>query len=276
MVADLKILHGNAAAEGPDARRIDPRASVDPSARIGPGCQVGPFAVIGADVILGPDCVVHPHAVIEGPAELGPENEIHSFACVGGPPQDLRHQGEPTSLAAGRGNIVREHVTINRGTLHGGGVTSIGDHNLFMAYSHVAHDCRVGNRVVMANHATLAGHVVVEDYAVFGGMVAVGTFLRIGESAMLAAGSMIEREVPPFCIVSGDRARLRAVNRVGLDRRGIHGEVRKQLKTILKALKDKGRPIADVIEEFAARDDLETEARRMLRFLEEARRGLTR
>ena len=256
--------------------RIDQRAVIYPSSEIDPTAVIGPYAVIGPDVKLGPGCVINAHAVVQGPAVLGSRNVVHSFACVGGPPQDLRYKGENTLLTVGNGNEFREHVTINRGTVHGGGITSIGDNNLLMAYCHVAHDCNIGNGVVMANHATLAGHATVEDYAVFGGMVAVGTFLRIGESAMLAAGSMVEREVPPFCIVSGDRAQLRAVNRVGLDRRGISGEARTQIRSIFRALKDKGRIISDILKEFGAMSDLAPGPRHMLDFISSVKRGLTR
>ncbi|MCP4600584.1 MAG: acyl-ACP--UDP-N-acetylglucosamine O-acyltransferase [Proteobacteria bacterium] len=276
MVANVKVISGGKASEAFSGAQIDRRAVIYSSAEIGHGCIIGPFAVIGPDVRLGPRCAVHAHAVVQGPAVLGAENVVHSFACIGGPPQDLRHRGEGTSLIIGSNNDFREHVTVNRGTTHGGGVTSIGDNNLVMAYCHVAHDCSIGNRVVMANHATLAGHAIVEDYVVFGGMVAVGTFLRIGESAMLAAGSMVEREVPPFCIVAGDRARLRALNRVGLGRRDIGGEARKQIRAIFRALKERGRPLATIVSEFNNLDGLTPEAMRMIRFVEKARRGLTR
>ena len=260
------------------ATRIDETARVSENAEIGAGCTVMPYAVIGDRVRLGPGCTVYPHAVLEGPAQIGPKNEFHPFACIGGPPQDLRHRGEPTELVIGEGNVFREMVTVNRGTVHGGGKTVIGDANLFMAYTHIAHDCRVGNRVVFANHATLAGHTAVEDYAVFGGMVAVGTFLRVGESAMLAAGAMIERDVVPFCIVAGDRARLRAVNRVGLARRGFDDRARRQIKMIFRALKDPSQTVSEIIASFQTfKDDFPSpEAERMLAFVTKAKRGLVR
>lgn len=276
MVANIKAIGGVDLASALDSGRIDPRAVVSASAEIGPGCVIGPFAVIGPDVHLGARSVVHAHAVVSGPSYLGRENVVHSFACIGGPPQDLRYKGEFTSLTVGDRNEFREHVTVNRGTAHGGGVTVIGDKNLLMAYCHVAHDCKIGSSVVMANHATLAGHAEVQDSVVFGGMVAVGSFLRIGESAMLAAGSMVEREVPPFCTVSGDRAHLRAVNRVGMDRRGITGEARAQIKAIFRALKDRGRPVASILAEFSELKGLTPEAARMLKFMEGVKRGLTR
>jgi len=255
---------------------VDPRAAVDPSAGIGAGCVVGPFAVIGAGVLLGRGCVVAPHAIIAGPTRMGEGNAVHPFAVIGGPPQDLRHRDEPTRLEIGDRNTFREHVTVSRGTVHGGGVTRIGDSNLLMAGSHVAHDCQVGSHVIMANHATVAGHVVVQDHAVFGGMAAVGTFLRVGESAMLAAGAMAERDVPPFCIAAGDRARLRAVNRVGLDRRGLGQPARDQIKAVFLALRQRGESLAGIVERFGGDPDLADETRRMLDFLSGCTRGVTR
>ncbi len=276
MVASVKVIGGGQSTNAPNNGVLDPRAAIDPSAEIGMGCSVGPFAVIGPHVRMGPGCMVYPHAVIEGPTVLGENNVVHSFACIGGPPQDLRYRGENTELVIGNDNQFREHVTINRGTPHGGGITSIGDNNMLMAYCHVAHDCTVGDHVIMANHATLAGHALIEDYVVFGGMVAVGTFLRIGESAMLAAGSMIEREVPPYCIVSGDRARLRAVNRVGLDRRNIESDAKKQIRAIFRGLKECGRPVAHIVNEFYNLETLTPQAMHMLEFIKQSNRGLTR
>jgi UDP-N-acetylglucosamine acyltransferase len=254
---------------------IDERAVVSPKAIIGPGCRIGPLAVIGDDVRLGANCHVSAHSVVEGPTVMGEGNRIHPFACIGGPPQDKRHRDEPTELVIGEGNVFREYVTVNRGTVHGGGRTVVGDNNLFMAYSHIAHDCFVGDGVVLANHATVAGHTVIGDFAVFGGMAAVGTFLRIGESAMLAAGAMVEREVPPFCIVSGDRARLRAVNRVGLTRREFCPLEKAEIKTIFKALKGAPRSPADIAAELEA--EITTDpGMRMIGFLKTVSRGLTR
>ncbi|MCP4198019.1 MAG: acyl-ACP--UDP-N-acetylglucosamine O-acyltransferase [Proteobacteria bacterium] len=275
MATKVTVLSGGT-DKASDGNVIDPRASVHPSARVGLGCSIGPFAVIGQDVILGPQCVIHSHAVLHGPTALGPKNRVHSFACIGGPPQDLRYRGEKTTLVIGTRNEFREHVTVNRGTTHGGGVTTIGDNNLLMAYSHVAHDCHLGDHIVMANHATIAGHTHVQDHVVFGGMVGVGQFLRIGESAMLAAGSMIEQEIPPFCTVAGDRARLRAVNRIGLERRNIGPRAKKQIKAIFKALKERGTPLARIITELGDLEALTPEAQRMLVFLGQVTHGLAR
>ena len=263
-------------ASGAATGRIDPTAVIDPGARLGPGCSVGPYAVVGRDVAMGAGNVLHAHAVVLGPAALGDRNEVHPFAVLGGPPQDLRHRGEPTRLEVGSGNVFREHVTVSRGTAHGGGSTALGDDNLLMAGCHVAHDCRIGSHVVMANLATLAGHATVGDHAVFGGFVGVGSFVRIGESAMLAAGAMIERDVPPFCIAAGDRARLSGVNRVGLDRRKISPEAKAQIKRIVRLLRRKGTPLEAILAALGATPDLEPEARRMIEFLRTATRGVLR
>jgi UDP-N-acetylglucosamine acyltransferase len=276
MVSRVKVVGGVSRRRAIEGAVVDPRADVHPDAVVGQGCEIGPFTVVGPGVVLGERCVLHGHSVVLGPTTMGAGNEVHPFACIGGPPQDLRHRGEPTRLEIGRGNVFREHVTVSRGTARGGGVTTIGEANLLMAYSHVAHDCSVGSHVVMANCATLAGHAIVEDHAVFGGLVAVGTFLRIGESAMLAAGSMVEREVPPFCIVAGDRAKLRAVNRVGLDRRGVGPEARIQIKQIFRALKARRESLAEIVSRFRAIPALSEEASRMLTFIEGVERGLTR
>ncbi len=269
-------LNDIAAARRRKGSFIDPGADIHPTAVLGRDCTVGPFAVIGEGVRLGDRCIVHTHAVMEGSTVMGSDNEVFPFACIGGAPQDLRHNGEITRLQIGDGNIFREHVTVSRGTAHGGGVTEIGNSNMLMAYCHVAHDCTLGDNIVMANHATLAGHVEVQDHAVFGGMVAVGTFLRIGESAMLAAGAMVERDVPSFCIVAGDRARLRAVNRVGLDRRGFSKESRRQIKRIFIALRQTSLSIEAIVSEFRDKSSLTAEAGRMLVFLEKAERGVIR
>ncbi len=255
---------------------IDPRAAISDGAVLGPGCTVGPFAVIGPGVVLGADNWIGAHAVVLGPTAMGDANEVHPFAAIGGAPQDLRHRGEPTRLEIGSRNVLREHVTVSRGTAHGGGVTSIGCDNLVMAGCHLAHDTRLGDRIVMANGATLAGHATVGDFAVFGGLVGVGPFVRVGESAMLAAGAMIERDVPPFCIAAGDRATLRAVNRVGLRRRGLSPEAKAEIKRIFRLLKDKGTPLAGIAAALGGDAIRTPEARRMLEFLDGVRRGVLR
>jgi UDP-N-acetylglucosamine acyltransferase len=191
---------------------VDPRAEIDRDVEIGPYCVVGPGAVIGAGTRLAS------HVVVEGPTVLGRRNVVHAFAVLGGAPQHKRHQGGPTRLVVGDDNVIREHVTIHRGTEQ---PTTVGSSNLLMVGCHVAHDVTVGSHVTIANAVQLAGHAVVHDHATFGGLAGVAQFVRVGESAFVAAGAMVERDVPPFVIVQGDRARVRALNVVGLRRRGV-------------------------------------------------------
>ncbi|MDI1431779.1 acyl-ACP--UDP-N-acetylglucosamine O-acyltransferase [Polyangium sorediatum] len=215
---------------------IHPLAHVDPGAKLGVDVVVGPFAVIEGDCEIGDGCRVEAHAVIAAGSRIGRRNVVHSFAVIGGAPQDRRYAGEPTTLVVGDDNVFREHVTAHRGTGHGGGVTRIGSAGLFMVGVHVAHDVVVGDRVTLANGTLLAGHVVLGDHVVTGGHVAVAPFVRVGARAFLAGGSMVERDVPPFVIAEGNRARVRALNRVGLERTGVPLESRVALKRAFRAL----------------------------------------
>lgn len=185
---------------------IHPTAIVHPGAEIAEGVEIGPYVIIGAHVRIGRGTTVGPHTVIDGWTEIGEDNRIFNMASVGGIPQDLKYRGEETWLRIGNRNVIREFTTLQPGTVTGIGETVIGDDNLFMAYCHVAHDCVIGNRVIMANGSTLAGHVVVEDFAILGGLSAVHQFVRVGESAMLSGGAMVVQDVLPFTIASGNRA----------------------------------------------------------------------
>lgn len=213
---------------------VHPTAVVHAEAILGEGCSVGAYSVIGADVVLGAHSVVDSHVVVEGPSRFGARNHLHSFAVLGGAPQ-RRSEAEPTHgvLVVGDDNVFREHVTVHRGSA---GETRIGSRCLIMAGAHVAHDVLLGSDVVLANLVQLAGHVVVEDHATFGGMSGVAQHVRIGEGAFVAAGSMCERDVPPFVIVQGDRARVRGVNRVGLARRGVTAAMRRELQRAFRRL----------------------------------------
>jgi len=198
---------------------VHPTAVVDRRAELTADVVVGPFAVVEGGVALGPGCVLHAHAVVRGPSLLGARCAVHPFAVVGGEPQAKRHDGGPARLECGDGNTFREHVTVHGGT--GGRATRIGHDNLFMVGAHVAHDAAVGSGCVLANGVLLAGHVVVEDGVRFGGLSGVGQFVRVGEGAFVAAMTGCERDVPPFVVVQGNRARVRGVNAVGLRRRGV-------------------------------------------------------
>jgi UDP-N-acetylglucosamine acyltransferase len=203
---------------------IDPRALVSPQARLAPDVTVGPFSVIGPEVEIGPRSIVGPHAVINGPTTLGADNRVFQFASLGDAPQDKKYRSEPTRLEIGDRNVFRESCTVNRGTTHDEGVTRIGHDNLFMAFSHVAHDCQIGNSTVFANCASLAGHVEIGDWAILGGLTAVHQFARIGAHAFLGGGSIVSRDVPPYVMVAGNPAVPHGVNSEGLRRRGFSDE----------------------------------------------------
>lgn len=204
--------------------QIHPTAIVDPAARIGADVEIGPYCVVGPDVSLGDGVRLHSHVVVDGRTEIGEGTQIFPFASIGTQPQDLKYSGEPSRLIIGKFNRIREHVTMNPGTEGGGMETRVGDNGLFMVASHVAHDCIVGNNVILANNATLAGHVVVGDFAIIGGLSAVHQFVRIGQHAMVGGMSGVENDVIPYGSVMGDRARLSGLNIVGLKRRGFGKE----------------------------------------------------
>ncbi len=206
--------------------RIHPSAVVEAGARLGADCVVGPFSVVGPEVVLGEGCLLHSHAVVVGLTEIGPRTEVFPFASLGHKPQDLKFRGERSRLTIGADCQIREGVTMNPGTEGGGGLTTVGEGCLFMAGAHVAHDCRIGNRVIFANNATCAGHVTVGDFAFLGGLSAVHQFVRIGTQAMLGGMSGLERDLVPFGMAVGDRARLSGLNVVGMKRRGFnHSQV---------------------------------------------------
>lgn len=209
------------------ATLIHPTAVIDPRAELAAGVEVGPYAVIGADVQIGPDCRIGPHVVLEGRLRMGSRNRIFPGACLGLEPQDLKYSGDPTGVEIGDDNTIRECVTINRAT-HGQACTRIGNGNLLMAYSHLGHNCELGDRIVLANGVAVAGHVVIGDRAVVGGVLGIHQFVHIGTLAMVGGMSRIERDVPPYCMVEGHPARVRALNRIGLQRSGLaeHAEGR--------------------------------------------------
>ena len=214
---------------------IHPTAVVDPSAKIDPTAEIGPYAIIGPETTIGARTKVGAHTVVEY-ATLGADNILHSGCYVGTPPQDLKYAGEKTRFVMGDKNVVRECVTMNRGTAQGGGVTTVGSNCLFMACSHIAHDCHVGNNVIVVNAVLLAGHVHIGDGAVLGGMCAIHQYNRIGRLAMLGGGSMNGLDVLPFANTQGDRAVIRGLNLLGLKRAGVPPESRTALKDAYKTL----------------------------------------
>ena len=234
---------------------IHETAVVDAAAKIGTDVSIGPYCVVGPDVTLGDRVVLKSHVVIDGITEIGEGTKIFPFASIGTAPQDLKFKGEKSRLVIGRNNVIREHATMNPGTEGGGMETRVGDNGLFMIGTHVAHDCNVGNHVIMANNATLAGHVTVGDFAVIGGLAAVHQFVRIGEHSMIGGLSGVEHDVIPFGSVMGERANLAGLNLVGLKRRGfdretIHG-IRAAYRDLFEGEGTLEERLAKVLQEFA-------------------------
>jgi UDP-N-acetylglucosamine acyltransferase len=255
---------------------IHPTAIVDGHADLDPSVEVGPFSVIGPHVRIGAGTVIGPHVVIEGRTTLGINNRVFQFASLGAAPQDLKYAGEDTELVIGDGNRIREFTTLHIGTAGGGGVTRVGNKNLIMANAHVAHDCQIGDGVVMANSAALAGHVSVADHAVLGGLCAVHQFCRIGRHAFLAGGTIVVMDVPPFCLARGDRARLAGLNVVGLQRRGFSPEALARIKQSYKILFRSSLPLAAALQQTRAELGGHPEIDELLRFVESSERSVTR
>ncbi len=254
---------------------VDARASVSSSARLGRDVRVGAFATVGDGVELGDGCVLYEHAVVRGPARIGRANIFDSFCSVGGDPQDLKFAGERTELVVGDANRFREFCTVSRGTVQGGGVTRIGNENLFMAYSHVAHDCMVGSQTVFANGATLAGHVVVEDYATVGAFSPVHQFCRIGRYAYIGASTVITQDVPPFSRVVTEReTRCYGPNTIGLERRGFERERVATIERAFRLLLRSKLNTSQALEQMRLELNGSPDVKELMDFIEAAERGL--
>lgn len=233
---------------------IHPTAVIDPGAELDSSVEVGPYAVIGPRVRIGGGTRIGPHAVLRGPTDIGVENRIFPFTSIGEDPQDKKYGGEATRLEIGDRNQIREFTTLHRGTAQDQGVTRIGHDNLFMAYTHVAHDCRIGNRIVMANAASLAGHVQVEDWAILGGFAIVHQFCRIGAHCFAAMGSVVSQDIPPFFLVSGHPARPRGINREGLQRRDFDHATISRLRQAFRLLYKSKLRLEQAVEKMRALD----------------------
>ncbi|SNB45013.1 acyl-ACP--UDP-N-acetylglucosamine O-acyltransferase [Geobacter sp. DSM 9736] len=259
---------------------IHSTAVIHPTAELAENVEVGPYVVIGPHVRVGQGTKIGAHTVIESWTELGEENIISHMASIGAPPQDLKYRGEETWLKIGDRNIIREFSTLHRATTAKECVTSIGSNNMFMAYSHVAHDCKVGSNVIMANCATLAGHVTIEDSVTFGGLTAVHQFTRIGSHVMVGGGTLVGTDVPPYTIATGgDRrdAQLRGLNLIGLKRRGFPDEVIASLKTAYKILVLSQLKLADAIERIKQEVPASPEVNHFIEFIEHpSQRGICR
>lgn len=255
---------------------ISKQAVVDPSAKIDSSVTIGPFSVIGANVEIAAGTVVGPHVVINGPTKVGKNNRFYQFSSIGEDCQDKKYHGEDTRLDLGDDNIFREGCTVHRGTVQGGGVTSIGNNNLFMVNTHVAHDCIIGNNVIFSNNASVAGHVRVDDYANLGGFVGVHQFCAIGAYSFAAGGSIILKDVAPFVIVSGHPAQVHGLNTVGLTRREFSVEAINALKQAYKIVFRTSPTVGDAIAQLSSLVDSFKEVALLRDFLEQSTRGIVR
>ncbi len=256
---------------------IHPTAIVDPKAQISAGVEVGPYSIIEKDVIIREGTSIGPHVVIRQGTTIGKRCRIFQFSSIGEAPQAVAYKGEETSLILGDDNIIREFVTLHRGTLRGGGKTVIGDRNFFMAYSHVAHDCQIGNQVVMANGATLAGHIIIEDYAVIGGLAAVHQFCRVGAHAFISGLTGVVLDIPPYMLAAGSRAKLFGLNAVGLKRQNFSEETIRALKTAYRIIFRSGLTLEKAIRKVEESDRSRIpEVEHLLRFIQQTKRGICR
>ncbi|MCC5796870.1 MAG: acyl-ACP--UDP-N-acetylglucosamine O-acyltransferase [Methylophaga sp.] len=255
---------------------IHPTAIIDPSAKLAEDVSVGPYTIIGADVEIGPGCEISSHVVIKGPTTIGRNNRIFQFSSIGEEPQDKKFHGEPTRLEIGDNNLIRESVTINRGTVGGGGVTRVGNDNWIMAYVHIAHDCIIGNQNIFANNASLAGHVTIDDQVILGGFSLVSQFNHIGSHAFTAMGSVISRNIPPYVLVSGHMAEPVGVNVEGLRRRQFSTIQIRNIRQAYKLIYRAGLRVEDSIEKIAHLEQENDELDMLIQFLKQQKGGIIR
>ena len=255
---------------------IHPTAIIDSKADIDSNVDVGPHSIVGANVQIGSGTVIGPHVVIQPYVEIGPDCHIFQYASIGAVPQALKFEGEETYVKIGRGTVIREFVTVNRGTGFGGGITEVGEENFLMAYVHIAHDCKTGRKVILANNATLAGHIVIEDFVTVGGLVAIHQFVRIGNYAYIGGKSAVVKDIPPYVIAAGDRAKLHGLNSVGLKRHGFSQETLSSLKKAYRIIFRIGLTLNEAIERVKAEVGQVPEVNDLIRFIKSSKRGITR
>jgi UDP-N-acetylglucosamine acyltransferase len=258
------------------ARNIHPTAQIAPEAELGEDVEVGACAIIGPGVLVGAGTRIGAHTVLQGPTVIGAGNQIFPFASVGSAPQDKKYKGEPTRLEIGDRNVIREFVTLNRGTTKDEGITRIGDDNLFMAYAHVAHDCRVGSHCVLANTATLGGHVHLGDWVIMGGFSGVHQFCKVGAHAFIANNAAVTRDVPPYVMAVGQPASAHSVNTEGLKRRGFTPAQIRNLRNAFRLLYRSGLKLADATTQLAAIAEEQPEVRAIVEFLPRSTRSIVR
>lgn len=254
---------------------IHPTAIVDPGATVPASCHIGPYCVIGPNVELGENCRLLSHVCVEGPTKIGSDNSIFPYAAIGMAPQDVTYRGEATRLEIGDHNEIREYVTLNRGTVKGGGLTKIGSHLLIMAYTHVGHDCIIGDHVMLVNGATLGGHVIVEDWAVVGALCPVHQFVRIGAHSYVGGGTTITQDVLPFSMTSAAReTHAYGMNKVGLQRRGFSPERIARIHHAYKILLASKRNTSQALEKLKSEADRSEDVEMLIRFIESSERGI--
>ena len=258
------------------SRTIHATAIVAPDAVLGDDVDVGAYAVVGPGVEVGPRTRIGAHATIHCHTRLGADNLVHPYASVGDAPQDKKYKGEPTRLVVGDRNVIREFVTLNRGTTKDRGVTTIGHDNLFMAYSHVAHDCLVGSQCVLANSATLGGHVVLGDWVIMGGFAAIHQFCKVGAHAFLANNAAVTRDVPPYVMAVGAPAKPHSINSEGLKRRGFSPQQIRNLRTAYRVLYRSGLRLEDALEQLRRVADEQPEVQAFVDFIPQSTRSLVR
>jgi UDP-N-acetylglucosamine acyltransferase len=255
---------------------IHATAMVDSKAELDANVEVGPYSIIRKNVSIGAGTVIGPHVIIEPYVAIGRDCHIFQYAAIGAPPQSLKFKGEKSDVKIGRGTIIREFVTIHRGTEFGGGLTEVGEENFLMAYTHIAHDCMTGKKVIFANNATLAGHIIVGDHATIGGLVAIHQFVRIGNYAYVGGKSAVVKDIPPYVIASGDRAKLHGLNTVGLKRHGFSQETLSLLKKAYRIIFRIGITLNEAIERIRAEVEQIPEVVNLIDFIKSSRRGITR
>jgi UDP-N-acetylglucosamine acyltransferase len=254
---------------------IHPSAVIHPAAQIGSNCLIGPFCVVGEHVTLGPDCKLHSHVVVDGHTTLGAGNEFFPFAAIGLKTQDLKWKGGVTRTVIGDHNVFRENTTVHSAT-NDGDATVIGSHNHFLAYTHIAHDCRVGSHIVMSNVGTLAGHVIVEDHAIIGGLAAVHQFCRIGRMAILGGCAKVVQDVPPYMLADGNPAETKALNKVGLERNGVSEEAQAALKKAFKLLFREGLTVSNALAKIEKELPALPEVQHLVAFVKASERGISK
>ena len=255
---------------------IHSTAIINSKAEIDSNVEIGPYSVIRENVFIGSGTVIGPHVVVDPYVTIGADCNIFQYAAIGAPPQSLKFEGGETYVKIGRGTIVREFVTIHRGTEFGGGITEVGEENLLMAYTHIAHDCKTGRKVILSNNATLAGHITIGDNATIGGLVAIHQFVRIGDYAFVGGKSAVVKDVPPYVIASGDRAKLHGLNSVGLKRHGFSKNTLSSLKKTYRIIFRIGLTMNEAIERVRAEVEQIPEVLGFIDFIKSSQRGITR